>query len=182
MAKKSSAESTRQLLVLRHAKSSWDTPAATDFERPLATRGEKDAPRMGRWLHEQGLRPDWILGSPATRAKQTLLAVCRELGFPSKAIRWEPAIYEGELRDLLPVLGGCPDGARRVLLVGHNPGLETLVTYLGGQSVTIPEDGKLLPAGALALLEVKTPWSTLAAGGATLLSVIRPRDVAPAGD
>ena len=65
----------RELLILRHAKSAWDTNAPSDFERPLAKRGRRAAPRVGRWLEEQGLIPDHVVSSPAERAKQTVIAV-----------------------------------------------------------------------------------------------------------
>ena len=71
---------SRELLVLRHAKSAWDTNAPSDFERPLAKRGRRAAPRVGRWLEEQGLIPDHVVSSPAERAKQTVIAVCQALG------------------------------------------------------------------------------------------------------
>ena len=71
---------SRELLILRHAKSAWDTSAATDFERPLAKRGRRDAPRVGRFLLDQGLIPDYVVSSPAERAKQTVIGVCEQLG------------------------------------------------------------------------------------------------------
>ena len=114
---------THELLVLRHAKSAWDTGARTDFERPLSKRGLRDAPRMGRFLADEGLVPDHVVSSPAERARQTVIAVCAELGFDDGAIRWDERVYHATTGALMDVLAESPPGARRVLIAGHNPGL-----------------------------------------------------------
>ena len=168
---------SRQLLVLRHAKSAWDTDARTDFERPLAKRGRKDAKRMGCWMGGQGLKPDYVLSSPAQRAKETVLAVCAELGLDTETIHWQPRIYLADLDTLLEVLGECPRKARKVLLVGHNPGVEELVAYLGGEGVVTPPDGKLMPTAALARLDMPKDWSRPGPGVARLLELTRPKEI-----
>lgn len=165
----------RQLLALRHAKSAWDTDAPSDFERPLAKRGRKDAPRMGEWLHEKGLVPDFVVSSPAARARETALMVCKALGFQEDRVVWDGRIYEGSLSGLLAVLAECPEKAARVMLVGHNPGLETLVSYLGGDTVDEPPDGKLLPTAAVACLDMPKSWKDLQAGSGRVVSITRPK-------
>jgi len=167
----------RTLLILRHAKSSWDSDAATDFDRPLAKRGEKDAPRMGAWMKQEGLRPDHVVSSPAQRAKQTVLAATKKLGIEPDAIHWEPEVYGASLRTLLQVLAACPSKAKTVLLVGHNPGLEELVEHLGGTGITLPADGKLLPTAALARIELPRDWESLGSGSGRLLSITRPKEL-----
>ncbi len=167
---------SRQLLVLRHAKSAWDTDAETDFERPLAKRGKKDAPRMGKWLRDHELVPDHVVCSPAERAKQTAVAVCKPLGLDKKTIHWDEHIYLGTTEALLEVLGDCPPAADRVMIVGHNPGLEDMVEYLCGV-VDVPADGKLLPTATVAHLEMPDAWDTLAGGSARLMSITRPRSL-----
>ena len=168
---------SNQLLILRHAKSAWDTDAPTDFERPLAARGRRAAPRMGRWMLEQGLLPDHVVSSPAERARQTVLAACAELGFDQDRIRWDPRIYHGSAVSMLDVLRECPDSASRVLIAGHNPGLEILLIHLCGSGVHIPGDGKLLPTAALAQLEINGSWDRLQKGCARLLSIKRARSL-----
>jgi phosphohistidine phosphatase len=168
---------SRELLVLRHGKSAWDTGAPTDFERPLAPRGKRDAPRMGRWLDAQGLKPDHVVSSPARRARQTARRVAKALDLDREEISYDERVYESGLYDLLAVLAECPAGCRRVLLVGHNPGLEILVEHLGGSAVTIPEDGKLLPTATVAHLRMPTDWSTIGTGAAELVSVTRPKEL-----
>lgn len=167
----------RELLVLRHGKSAWHTDAPTDFERPLAPRGKRDAPKMGRWLEAQGLRPDHVVSSPARRARQTARRVAKALDMDREGILYDDRIYESGLYDLLAVLAECPEESRRVLLVGHNPGLETLVEHLGGSDVTVPEDGKLLPTATLAHLRLPADWQNLGAGIAELVSMTRPKEV-----
>ena len=85
---------TRELLVFRHGKSDWTSDASSDFERPLAKRGKKAVKQMGAWLEEQGHLPDCILSSPALRAKQTTLRLCRFAGMDESGITWLQAFYE----------------------------------------------------------------------------------------
>jgi phosphohistidine phosphatase len=167
----------RELLLLRHAKSDWASAAASDFDRPLARRGKAEAPGVGRWLRRQDLVPDHVVSSPARRARQTARRVCEGLSFDPGRVAWDSAVYEAELHGLLAVLARCPPGARRVMLVGHNPGLEDLLAHLWGEATVVPEDGKLLPTATVARLELPDDWSALARGAGRLLSVTRPREM-----
>jgi len=167
----------RELLILRHAKSDWGSGATADFDRPLTLRGRRDAKTLGRWLRHRASLPGVILASPARRAQQTALRLCRAARIPETAIVWAPAIYEASLSTLLHVLASEAGGQPRVMLVGHNPGLEQLLLHLTGDTVTRPADGKLLPTAALAWLAMPEEWHDLARGSATLLSLTRPRDL-----
>lgn len=167
----------RELLILRHAKSAWDTDAPSDFERPLAGRGRKAAPRVGRWLREQGLVPDYVVSSPAERAKQTVIAVCEALGIEADRIHWDRRIYGGWTRTLTEVLRDSPAEARRVLIAGHNPGLEDLLESLCGGQVPSPPDGKLMPTAAVARLQIDPPWAELGPASGQLLSLTRARSL-----
>ncbi|QIK39198.1 histidine phosphatase family protein [Caldichromatium japonicum] len=166
---------SRELLLLRHAKSDWDSGAASDFDRPLAKRGKKDAPNVGTWLYHEGLVPDYVISSPTKRARQTAIRVCKRLDFKKGQIVWEPRVYEADVRTLLDVLAKCPRQAGIVLLIGHNPGLEELLLYLVGDEVEPPADGKLLPTATVARLEMPEDWTSLPAGCAHLVSITRPR-------
>ena len=170
----------RELLILRHAKSDWDGNAGnpgTDFARPLAKRGKKDAPRIGAWMYREGLVPDLVVSSPAERARQTTLAVCKGLDYKRKAVVWDDAIYEASLEALLGVLSRCPPEPRTVLLVGHNPGLEGLLTHLAGADLDDLAVDKLLPTAALARLEMPDDWADLPPGCAQLLSITVPKSL-----
>ena len=168
---------SRCLLILRHAKSSWDSGADTDFERPLAERGKRDAPRMGQWLNRQNLKPDLVVSSPAERALQTTLRVCKELGVKKKKITWDSRIYGSSTPQLLEVLSDIPAKADRVMLVGHNPGLEDLLRYLWGENTVVPPDGKLLPTAALAQVILPKNWQSLRKGVAQQVAIMRPKDI-----
>jgi phosphohistidine phosphatase len=168
---------SRELLILRHAKSDWDSSARTDFDRPLAKRGRKDAPRVGRWLNEQGLIPDYVVSSPAERAKQTVIGVCEQMGIGPDAINWDDRIYHASSGALLDVLNECPPEANRVLIAGHNPGLEILLQNLCANEVPMPPDYKLMPTAAVAHLEVLSSWRKLEGGLARLINLTRSRSL-----
>lgn len=165
----------RELLLLRHAKSDWDAGVTEDFARPLTKRGKKDAPRVGEWLYREGLVPDLVVSSPAERARQTTLKVCKSMDLGKKKILWDQDVYEAGLETLLAVLARCPGDLATILLVGHNPGLEDLLRFLAGDEVDEPKDGKLLPTAAIARLEMPDDWTRLEPGCAQLTGIVRPR-------
>jgi len=167
----------RHLLIMRHAKSDWDNGAATDFERPLSKRGQHDAPLMGKWMDTQGLKPDHILSSPATRAKKTAALVCESLDIPISKIEWNQRIYEASLHDLLNILQEQPPDTKMVLLVGHNPGMDELVSYLCGNDTQRLPYGSLMPTAALAHLSMPDDWTALKSDCAQLHSLTRPKDI-----
>lgn len=166
----------RQLILMRHAKSDWDSSAASDYDRPLARRGLKDAPRMGRWLKKQKLLPDRIISSPALRAKQTTEQVCQELSFATASVNYDERIYAAESAELLSVIHDIPDNVKCVILVGHNPGMDTLLQYLAGY-VAPNHSGKLMTTAAVAVLQLKDSWSALTAGSAKLVGLKRPKEL-----
>jgi phosphohistidine phosphatase len=168
---------SRELLILRHAKSAWDTNASTDFERPLAKRGRRDAPRVGRFLLDQGLIPDYVVSSPAERAKQTVIGVCEQLGIGQQQINWDSRIYHGYAGSLLTVLNDSPGDSKRILIAGHNPGLENLLQNLCNHDIPMPDDYKLMPTAAVAHLEILSEWKHLEGGRARLLSLTRARSL-----
>jgi phosphohistidine phosphatase len=164
---------TRELLLLRHGKSDWNT-GADDFDRPLIDRGKRSAQRVGAWLAQQDMVPDVIVTSPAERALLTAQKACKAMGYGDQGIYMDKRIYAADLDALLEVLAECPADAARIMLVGHNPGLEELLVWLAGETVSVPEDGKLLPTGTLARLQMPADWGALTAGCARLVSITRP--------
>ena len=109
-----------RVIAFSHAKSDWDSGAAADFDRPLAKRGRKDAPLVGAWLYREGVIPAHFVSSPAARARETALLVCKALDLKKKRIVWDQGVYEADLDDLLAVLARVSPEALTVLLVGHN--------------------------------------------------------------
>ncbi len=166
-----------ELLLLRHAKSGWDIGGARDFNRPLAARGRRDAPLIGKWLSGQGLVPDVVVSSPAVRAMQTIQVVCETLAIPQDSIRQDERIYLAELSTLLEVLASIPSGPHRVLLTGHNPGMDQLLIHLCGPDLPRTASGKLMTTAALARIELPDGWQRLPAGCGRLLQLVRPRDL-----
>ncbi len=165
----------KTLLILRHGKSDWAT-GHEDYHRPLVARGRQGSQKMGAWIRQQKLVPETVISSPAERARATTVAACKAMGLPVKTVRWDERMYAAPVEALLAALADCPKSARRVMLVGHNPGLEDLVEYLTGR-LEVPEDGKVLPTSALARLEMIEDWRKLTPGCAKLISLTRPGEV-----
>ena len=163
---------TRELLLLRHGKSDWDA-GVDDYYRPLKDRGKRGAQRIGVWLAQQKIVPDLIVTSPAERALVTAQKACKAMGNGDQGIQRDKRIYAAAIDELLAVLADCPQDAGRVMLVGHNPGLEELLAWLARETVPLPEDGKLLPTATLARLQMPADWRALVAGCAQLESITR---------
>jgi phosphohistidine phosphatase len=119
----------KTLLLLRHAKSSWKQQALNDHDRPLNKRGKREAPEVGRYLKENDLLPDLILCSTARRARDTAQAVVDESGYDGEMDQL-PDLYLSDTACYLDVLKRLPDDVKRVLIVGHNPELDELLTLL----------------------------------------------------
>ena len=158
----------KTLLLLRHAKSSWGDSSLADFDRPLAPRGVNDAPRMGRALKERGIVPDRIISSPAMRATQTIKAFVKAAGL-SITPEFNEDIYGASTAELMKVVRRIPDSSSCVLLVGHNPGFEELLSRLTGE-------GESMPTAALACVEFRVEsWSDVEDGEGKLALFLTPR-------
>ena len=171
------AGGARQLLLMRHAKSDWDAGARSDLERPLNARGRKAAARMGRWLRDEGLAPDRVLCSPATRTRQTLEIVRDALVLPDEAVSYESRIYEASPGEILALVGSQAAEVGRLLVVGHNPAMEMLAAGLPANPPREPLGHPLFPTAALACFETEAPWAELGPGGARLLRLVRPKEL-----
>ncbi len=133
---------TKQLTLMRHAKSSWDDASLSDFDRPLNARGFKNAPEMGERLAETDFLPDIIITSPAIRAKTTAELIAEQIKFNKNQILQEPAIYEAGIQSLVNVVAGIDDEHQHAMLVGHNPGFTYVCNYLSDASIdNIPTCG-----------------------------------------
>lgn len=164
---------TRELLIFRHGKS--DRKAQSDnYHRPLKDGGKRDAQRAGVWLAQQGLVPDQVISSPAERARVSAEKACKAMGLYTGKIDRDRRVYKADLNALLEVLGECPDSSRRVMLVGHNPGLEDLLRYLAEGDLPVALKDKLLPTAAIARLIMPEHWVGLQKGCASLIALMRP--------
>ena len=160
----------KRLFLIRHAKSSWKHHELEDFDRPLNGRGKRDAPFMGQWLRDQGVKPDLIVSSPAVRALTTARKMAQELGYPLGQIREDHRIYEASTGTLLRVVRELPEHADIALLFGHNPGFTWLANDLTG------EDLENVPTAGIVHVnfELKT-WSEVDKGTGRMISFDFPK-------
>lgn len=122
----------KTLYLVRHAKSSWKDEDLTDFERPLNTRGRRDAPFIGKLLAQKGVKADLLISSPATRAIVTARFIAEELLYPRDLIRADAALYDADVPALLRVVQGIEPSCHSVMLFGHNPEFTELIRTLTG--------------------------------------------------
>lgn len=120
----------RLLTLVRHAKSSWDSPDLSDFERPLNDRGRRDAPRMAERAKSLLGIPDRLVSSPASRAISTARAFVDTMGLGEERLTTQPRIYEASDDTLLALVRQLDDRDPHVMLVGHNPGFTDLAHTL----------------------------------------------------
>ncbi|MBX0332015.1 histidine phosphatase family protein [Pontibacter sp. HSC-14F20] len=146
----------RLLVICRHAESNDPFPLQPDFERELTKNGQHQARLTGQWLRDSFQKVDKILSSPAPRAGLTARILAEKLYFDKEQIEYEPDFYNARESLLVNVLSNLPDCIQRVLLVGHNPGITSLVRTLTEQHV-----GYLEPAGAYAIRLDLDTWQDL---------------------
>jgi phosphohistidine phosphatase len=170
----------KSLTLLRHAKSGWDDPVGRDFDRPLNPRGRRAARTVGQAMRAQGLAFDLVLASPARRVTETLDEVSSAFG----ALRpdFDQRLYLASASTLLEIVAATPDSVDRLLLVGHNPGLEELTLGLArrDEAGLRGEVEVKYPTGTVA--EIALPverWAEVRAGAGSLVRFIRPRDLDP---
>jgi phosphohistidine phosphatase len=175
----------RQLLLLRHAKSSWDDKALPDQDRPLSPRGRRAAAAMRLVMRDLGLAPDMVVLSPSRRTRQTLEAL--EPWDDAPLIEPMDSLYLATAPQLLDVLHGVPETVRSVLLIGHNPGMHELAMLLVGPRDAAAHGQEAqraierlaggYPTGALAEFGIGIPWQQLGGGAGQLVRFLRPRDL-----
>jgi len=167
----------KQLLLLRHAKSSWDDPDLDDFDRPLAQRGLKAAQLIGRELAARDWLPDQVLVSSALRTRDTWRLVAAELPAHPRVVFAE-ALYEASAADILSQIRLVEPSSGCLAVVGHNPGLEDLAKQLTGPGSETKARRRLeekFPTAALARFVFDGDWSGLSSG--RLTHCLRPKDL-----
>jgi phosphohistidine phosphatase len=178
----------RKLVLLRHAKSAW--PDVPDHERPLARRGQRDAPAMGRWLGAAGHVPDQVLCSTARRARETWQLAQDGLE-ATPPVSFDDGVYWGSAGQLLDLIRRAPPAARTLLVVGHEPAISGLAlgltattspAHLGAVSdvastAMLDRMRAKFPTAAVAVLEFAGKWDQLGPGTARLTHFVIPRDL-----
>ena len=166
------------LLLLRHAKSTWSPDGMADSERPLDKRGKEASRVMGDYIAKHDLLPDVILSSPAVRARETVAGL--EERWPNDVpVVFEPALYGATEYELLDCIKAQAGGIQRLLVAGHNPGVESLALSLdrNGPAHLIGEITKKFPTCALAIFSCKEPWGKFSSGNAVLEDFVQPEDL-----
>ena len=143
----------KELLLVRHAKSSWDDPYLDDHDRPLNDRGLRNAPEMGKRLQKWSIRPDVWISSTALRAIITAEMIAEEIGFPQDQIQRSQDLYHASATELQEIISELDDRIRSAILFGHNPGMTSLVANLYG----LPIDN-LPTCGVVHLIFNENTW------------------------
>jgi len=160
----------KTLLLLRHAKSSWEDADLKDFDRPLNERGLKTAPLIGRELKRRKLQPELILSSPAKRARQTTELVIQAAKLKAK-VQFDERIYEASARRLFEIVAAIKPSVNLALLVGHNPGFEELTKVLTSQNTR-------LRTASLVCIELNLEkWGSVRPGVGELKWIVDPKSV-----
>ena len=165
----------RRLLLIRHAKSSWNDDSLSDRERPLAGRGRKAAARMGTHLRNEGLRPEVVLCSPSRRTRETL----ELLEFPGAEVTYLDELYGATAGDLLASARDVHGDAEVVAVVGHNPGVQDLSIELAKDDAAADAVRlrQKFPTCAVAIFDVDSGWRDIATGRVRLASFVVPKDL-----
>ena len=171
----------KTLTLLRHAKSSWSNPAASDFDRPLNKRGHRAARTVGQALKAQGVAFDAVIASPAARVVETVEDVSEGYGSPIRPA-YDPRIYMASVATLLAIVREADDEADRLLMVGHNPGFEALAMLLTQEKGNGLRGELATKYPTATVAEIALPikhWRDATPGTGELARFIRPRDLDP---
>ncbi len=163
----------KKLLICRHAKSSWDHPSLVDHLRPLAKRGERDAPRMAKRMHANRIIPEKILSSTAVRAVQTAESYLDVFVKERPEFEKTLGLYHASARAILENIRQTPNRIKTLFVFGHNPGFTDLINHLG-------EDLENLPTAAVFGFYFKTDcWMEIQSGNASFWLYDFPKNKAP---
>ncbi len=164
------------LLVMRHAKSDWNlSHGDSDFDRVLSARGITDAPRMGQWIVDQNYTPDQIICSPAQRVRETILAAGKAWDLKEQQIKWDQAIYNASLHQLLAIVAADIYPGNINLMTGHNPGISELILYLSGDRVPAQASSNLMPTAAITVMQQKSINNPVDYGSWEIIDYMKPR-------
>ncbi len=173
-----------RLLLLRHAKSSWNDDALADFDRPLATRGHSVLPLVGHHLATHGLTPQKVLCSSARRTRETLAGLLPYFE-GDLDVRLSRELYEAGEDRLIDQIRAHGGGARTLLVIGHNPGLqETALALIGtGNPSPIEDLEKKFPTAAAAVIDFPAvKWVDVEPKSGRLVAFLRPRELHLVGE
>lgn len=171
----------KRVVLLRHAKSSWDAAVTRDFDRPLNTRGRVAGVLMGQYLRREGIAWDVALVSPALRTRQSVDQL--EIGYGrSLDPLYDDRLYMASTSQLLQLARGLDDAASCVLVIAHNPGIQGLALTLtpsdGGASTQRARMDAKYPTAGLCIIDVPAKrWDALAPATGRLERFVKPKDI-----
>ena len=160
----------KRLIIMRHAKSSWTSGAATDHQRPLNKRGRRDAPRIGARLQDLGWLPDLVIASDSERTRETWQRMKAQ--FPhSIEQRFSRTFYHGGLSAIINECSMLTEDISTLLVLGHNPGWEDAVSGLCGMWV------RMTTANAALLQSDADDWAEAMESMWELVEILRPKEL-----
>lgn len=167
----------KRLTLMRHAKADYPR-GVTDHERPLASRGHREAPLAGRWMLQHGDAPDFILCSSALRTRQTCTWVCQELGDQAPTPKLEDDLYDGGAARMLALINHVPETVTSLLLISHFPTVQDVALRLASRDSdpnAYMDLAERFPTSAFAVLQHSSTWAELDGQDAKLTNFVVPR-------
>ena len=164
----------KTILIMRHAKSSWDDSSLRDFDRPLNKRGRRDAPAMGRYLSDLDLVPDYVVSSPAKRAKETVELVSKAIGADLPSVNFDEDLYYDGVEAYIEAIRSAPKESCIVLVAGHNPTIEQAVAKLSGGNTGLQ---KITTANIACFYSSASQWEDVSELNTTFKWLMGPKDI-----
>jgi len=161
----------KDLILVRHAEAAQVNASVKDIERELTAKGYRDAPRVGRYLHENAFFPDMILSSNALRAKSTAELLAEQLKYELNQISYDEELYNASVRMLLTAVNAAEASWNKILLVGHNPAISYLAEYLTGDEI-----GNMEPAAFVHVQFELDDWSAVSENSGNCLAYKTPEN------
>ena len=160
----------KKLYLVRHAKSSWEDHILSDYDRPLSSRGKRDAPLIGEILSKQNVSPDIIISSTAKRALRTAYIFADKLNNKREDVIENSSIYEATTQNLLDIINNIDDKNTTAMLFGHNPGFTTLANLIGDKYIDN------MPTCAVAMFELNiNSWKQVNVNSGALIGFEYPK-------
>jgi len=145
----------KTLYLARHAKSYWKDQSIPDFDRPLNSRGKRDAPFMGEVLKDKKVKPDLIISSPAKRTKKTAIEIASKIGYSEKKILYNEELYEASSNTIIKVLNKIDEKYNSVIIFAHNPGLTLLNNHISNNYI------ENIPTCGIVALQLDKKWNEI---------------------
>jgi len=162
----------KKITLVRHAKSDWDDPVLPDILRPLNKRGLETSLWMGHYLYQQGIHPQSIISSPASRALHTAINLSAGLKYPEEKIITESSIYHNGSKHFLDMIHNLPDNEDHVMIIGHQPDISREVEFLTGETIDN------FPTCAVYTIElIASQWKNVQKSAGKILHRIIPKEV-----